>query len=46
MAHKDREKSEGNSKPPALADDVYEAPLDLVECVQLLCVTRDPVKGY
>ena len=33
VAHKDRENSEGNRKPSALADDVYEALLDLVEYV-------------
>ena len=46
VALKDRENSEGNRKPTALADDVYEALLDLVECVQLLCDTGEPAKGY
>ena len=31
VTHKDRENLEGNRKPSALADDVYEALLDLVE---------------
>lgn len=33
VGHKDGENSEGNRKPSALANDVYEALLDLVEYV-------------
>ena len=46
VGHKDRENSEGNRKPSALADDVYEALLDFVENVQLPCDTGESAKGY
>ncbi|PFX12443.1 hypothetical protein AWC38_SpisGene23600 [Stylophora pistillata] len=40
VTYKDRENSEGNRKPTALADDVYEALFDLVECK-----AQPPVEG-
>ena len=58
VTHEDRENSEGNVKSYVLADDVYEALLDLVvgkaqppvkereQFVQLLCNTGDPAEGY